>query len=127
MSDRHWLAGLFEGEGSFSIRKDRNSKRMVVQIKSTDEDVIDSVLRIAGIGFKNGPYAYKNPAWKPYWQWSVSKRQHCVYMAMMLGPLLHRRRLEQMEATLHEMNEHSLDMDILDWKRKLLKAVMEEE
>jgi hypothetical protein len=41
-----WLAGLLEGEGCFSLRKDRNFP--VIDVKMTDLDVINRVAMLMG-------------------------------------------------------------------------------
>lgn len=49
--DLLWLAGLLEGEGSFSARapKDRpHSRTLLVQIHMTDRDVIERAARLMG-------------------------------------------------------------------------------
>lgn len=41
-----WLAGLLEGEGCFSVRKDRDTP--TVEVKMTDLDVINRVAMLMG-------------------------------------------------------------------------------
>ena len=61
--DIHWVAGLIEGEGCFSIRKgnyDSGSKQGIkyreypyIAVGSTDKDVIEKAHRILGGDFVN--------------------------------------------------------------------------
>lgn len=52
-SELGWVAGLLEGEGSFS----ESYKRVRVQVYSTDEDVVRRIHALTGLGNVTGPYA----------------------------------------------------------------------
>lgn len=70
--DLAWAAGLFEGEGSFSIHNAR-SGNPVASLIITDEDVIRKFHSVIRIGSVAGPYVNKeHPEWKPKWQWRAS-------------------------------------------------------
>lgn len=70
-----WAAGLFEGEGSIGTRKGRSEespRRLLLQLTSTDEDVLrrfHATLQCGGVYGPYGPYAGQT---KCYWYWTVS-------------------------------------------------------
>ena len=75
--DFAWAAGLFEGEGSFTLMgKTVRSGRfyLELQITSTDEDVIRKFHRVIGVGNVYGPYEHGGPR-KPCWRWAVVGRK----------------------------------------------------
>ena len=104
-----WAAGLFEGEGSivFYSRQDRKWKgRMQMNIRSTDEDVIDRFMAVVGLGVKNGPYVREGNR-KPQWMWQLLSQVEIegtlestsVYMVYQrFVNYLSRRRMAQFEA-----------------------------
>jgi len=64
-----WLAGLMEGEGSFSPRTRKNryiNNAMVIQLSMTDEDVVRHAALVMGVPVK-GPYRPKKSHHKTYW------------------------------------------------------------
>lgn len=70
--DLAWAAGLFEGEGSFSVHNARLGNP-VASLVITDEDIIRRFHDIVKIGSVVGPYTHKeHPEWKPKWQWRAS-------------------------------------------------------
>lgn len=97
--DLAWAAGLFEGEGSFNISKNKNRKDSYaaqVNLSSTDEDVIRTFHKILNIGNCGGPY-YKISKYskKPRWTWYVCNYQDCKEVCEKLLPYLHFRRIEK--------------------------------
>jgi len=69
-TDYAWAAGLFEGEGSFSlINYPGISRGIKASMCSTDEDVLHRFCRIVNVGRVGGPY--KNSTHKPYWRWQI--------------------------------------------------------
>lgn len=94
-----WAAGLFEGEGSFSVRTDSQYgyQRPIAQIKSTDEDVLITFRQVVMIGNLRGPYGHKkNNNWKQYWHWEVSKVNDYLFFCHLVYPYMHSRRQEKM-------------------------------
>lgn len=65
--DRHWLAGLLEGEGSFVWHQTKRDKgRPRIQLAMTDSDVVERASKIMRSSFTGpyGPYTtQKLPAW----------------------------------------------------------------
>jgi len=91
-----YLAGLLEGEGSFIF----NSKqRLIVQAQMTDEDAIQKLADLSGMGRCNGPYVNKHLTMngnlrKKSWLWQVEgERAYALMVA--LYPWMCKRRKEK--------------------------------
>jgi hypothetical protein len=101
-----WVAGLFEGEGSFDVkiskRKTYHNEYLRMQLSSTDEDVIEKLYSYVGVGTVHGPYANcRNDGLerKSYWHWTVSGSKALI-LAQKLLPFLGKRRTEKLEELL---------------------------
>lgn len=101
-----WAAGLFEGEGSFDVR--RNNVKGVwysyirLQIDSTDEDVLQRFLDVVACGKVYGPYEDRRKnrlGDKPYWKYTVSGKP-AISLALKLKPFLCKRRTQKLECIL---------------------------
>lgn len=102
-TDLAWLAGLIEGEGSFShhvTRRIRQYHDLNIKVTMADEDVIRRCLAVSGLGTVRGPYQNRNPAWKPRWIWEVTRRDDAVALMTALRPLMSIRRQVQIDACL---------------------------
>jgi hypothetical protein len=127
-----WIAGLFEGEGSFSVRQHNSKhgaklyeyKRSIAQVKSTDEDVIRTLHSLVGLGAVWGPYWSKGST-KPYWQWAITNTTEYAFFCLLIGNYLHDRRFKQMMKVAEEMGIDNLLEN--NWKRKLLQAMLEDD
>jgi|ERR1035437_4670833 hypothetical protein len=104
--DTAWAAGLFEGEGSFdvkrSVAKGNWYSYLRLQIDSTDEDVLRKFLTVAACGKVYGPYedGRKNRLGeKPYWKFNVSGKP-AIALALRLKPFLCKRRTQRLEELL---------------------------
>lgn len=93
--DIYWLAGLFEGEGSFNARSSQRSKRAhpILQIGMTDRDIIERAAVLlrhtGGIGIEGlGTTARRT---KPLFRIVISGPRAIGWM-MTLYPLLGERR-----------------------------------
>lgn len=95
-----WAAGLFEGEGCFSHRLQRNGNAQVrVALAMTDRDAVERFAAFVGVGEVHGPKANpKQPGWRPVWEWYVqdSARVRAV-IALLLPWLCERRRAKALE------------------------------
>lgn len=84
--DIHWLAGLYEGEGCFSVDKGRYPR---MYLRMTDRDVVERAGRILGIGSINkakpGPLGKKST-------WCYQINAESAGVMMMLYPLMGERR-----------------------------------
>ncbi len=107
MDDR-WLAGLMEGEASFrlgKVGKTETTQRVGIQVNMTDEDVIRSVHRVAGVGNVTGPYVPDNPKWSPQWHWRVGNREDVRHVLERILPYMHSRRAAKIQAMLEVIDE----------------------
>ena len=101
--DIYWLAGLFEGEGSFSLHHPKKEKERgypgtpVIQLKMTDYDIIQKVAKIMGAKiygpYQNGHKKNGDPK-LPYWVSQLSKPISVQWM-MIFYPLMGLRRKER--------------------------------
>jgi len=88
MENLAWAAGLFEGEGSWSLRHQAYPS---ARLAMTDEDVVRrfaATLELLG-GRVHGPYRGTN---KPYWVWQLSGFERVQALYAMLWPWLGNRR-----------------------------------
>jgi len=95
-NDFFWAVGLFEGEGSISVRQSkghgRHYKYVSLQLSSTDHDVIKKFFRVVRIGALCGGkrgYALKHR--KRVWKWAVSG-VNAEYLCTQFIPYLCTRR-----------------------------------
>lgn len=101
LKDLYWLAGIIEGEGSFSI-KGRNRDNLSVKVKMTDEDIVRRCHAVAGVGNVSGPHTTIGPTGtafrkdgEPYaqtWAWVVGRQVDASALMMTLYPLMGQRR-----------------------------------
>ena len=93
-----WAAGLFEGEGSISIKP----QTAQLQLAMTDEDVVRKFHSIVGMGHVYDPYVDRR-VWptprKPIWRWTVGGSRKCqALLAAFWCFLGNRRRAKAEEA-----------------------------
>lgn len=109
-----WAAGLFEGEGSFSIRKDnpRNKPGVLyrylrMQLDSTDKDVLERFQKAVGVGhIYGGEVGYVSPSSigkKPVWKWTCSGSSAWA-LANTFRPFLGSRRTQRLDAVAVELS-----------------------
>lgn len=100
-TERAWVAGLIEGEGSFTF----NGRGPRIAVRMTDEDVVRRLPALTGVG---RIYAEKrDPPRKPTWVWVVAARLDAFRLMKELWPLMGQRRRQRMvevwlSATLRE-------------------------
>lgn len=101
MDDR-WLAGLLEGEGCFSLHKQNTGTgyRVAVIVSMTDQDVIESVHKVAGVGHIGGPYEDKRDNHSDYWKWWVGNREEVKTLLLRVRPYMHKRRTDKIDTLL---------------------------
>jgi hypothetical protein len=93
-----WSAGLFEGEGCITTATHNHKatgvtyKYPVLQMNMTDQDVMERFAEIVECGTLRGPLTHKNTNYKPFWNWSVGRRQHVERLMGSWEPWLHARR-----------------------------------
>lgn len=94
-----WIAGIIEGEGWIGVTSNQRSAR--IQVNSNDEDVIDRLREITGLG-----QVYKNrirKAGNPYHTWSVSTRRDVRFLLRAIRPYMLARRAAAIEKALSQI------------------------
>jgi hypothetical protein len=76
MHNKAWAAGLFEGEGTITIRKARLANReksdtVDIQLSSVDEDVVRKFCDVVNRGAVYGPYGPYQKNRQKFWKWSA--------------------------------------------------------
>lgn len=94
-----WFAGLFKGEGSVSINRDKTA-RAVMQITMTDEDVIRKAHNIIGVGNVTGPHGPYRPNEKATWSWRVSRFEESQAVMAAIYQFLGSRRRARIKEVL---------------------------
>lgn len=106
-----WLAGLYEGEGSFGHSNKTKSPRGVnLSITMKDCDVLEKAQKIAGVGNLHGPYKRDNPNWSDMYKWQVTNMSDCLYVLNGITPILGSRRQEQIKEKLLELEVTESEM-----------------
>jgi hypothetical protein len=105
-----WVAGLLEGEGSFSRKKAITTAGRVlyypqVSCGSTDEDVIEKLARIVGAGRTYYRAREEEQNWKPVWEWYLRKTRLAVELCVAIWPHLSSRRRDQIETMINLWQE----------------------
>lgn len=86
LHDLSYLAGLVDGEGHVAFSSSGvDKKRFVIEVKMTDESVIDWLHS----NFKGTKYfkPSSNPKWKHQWRWRI-QGQDAKDLYIQLKPLL---------------------------------------
>jgi hypothetical protein len=93
-----WAAGLFEGEGSITMRLENPKgfgssiyERVVLQLSMTDQDVVKRFAAIVG-GTVHEQTRANKPSWKPLYYWSIEGTQHVEDIIEAFWPYLGERR-----------------------------------
>lgn len=90
-----WIAGLIEGEGSFSIKKSKRkhgySCTPMVQLASTDKDVVDRLQTLVPAGSVCEPTRLTKGG-KQVYKWSLSSSDAVLDLLILLFPLMSGRR-----------------------------------
>jgi hypothetical protein len=93
-----WVAGLIEGEGSFTVKKSKRkngySCQPQLRVSMTDEDVVRKLASLIPVGnvLKVGR---RTKAGKEVWMWTLSKSQALIDPMIVLRPLMGKRRRER--------------------------------
>lgn len=98
-----WMAGIYEGEGCLVLLK-RAIGSCQLTIQMCDEDVLQKVLHVAGVGRIDGPYRENIPNRKPRWCFSVSRRDDLLYLLPLLRPWLGERRRARVDEALERLS-----------------------
>ena len=106
-----WLAGLLEGEGCFllTFKKNKNGTGypcFCVSMNMNDEDVVMRAANIVGFGNYSGPWLQYNPKHKPFYRWSVVKRDYVYALLVAIYPFMGSRRKAKIETILRTYREY---------------------
>ncbi len=94
-----WVAGIIEGEGCFIHQKERDHLR--IQVKMTDEVVINRLQEITNVGrVRPADVKGKLEHHKDKWIWVVTKRDDTLWLAEKIMPLLSQRRRHRLQEIL---------------------------
>jgi hypothetical protein len=103
--DLAWVAGLFEGEGSFNLLQARTYPIARAKLNSTDRDVVERLFRIIGFGsFFEVPPTQEHH--KPQWQWQIASFEGVQAFIALVWPWLCSRRQARATEILLAMHEH---------------------
>jgi hypothetical protein len=98
--DIAWAAGLFEGEGCITYGSSKNYPRL--QLKTTDQDVIERFTIAVGVG-KISELNYKTSTGKTIWMWNCGKSNEVRDLLEKFLPWLGQRRTEKAEEALEKV------------------------
>ena len=92
-----FLAGVFEGEGSFGFwgKDNKNNRYFRIQVRMTDEDIVVRFVDFFRLGYVNSHIPKKNHL-KKSWKWTVAGDKAMEVMLQM-APYLGIRRKEKFE------------------------------
>lgn len=101
-----WCAGLFEGEGCFSIEKSQVLSARV-RMNMTDEDVIRKIHRLTGIGTVTlrPSWTAKQPHHKDQWRWNVSRMDDIEFFIKGIYEHLGERRRSKADELLDNIRQ----------------------
>lgn len=92
-----FLAGVFEGEGSFGFwgKENKNNRYFRIQVRMTDEDIVVRFVDFFKLGHVNS-YTPKKDNLKKSWKWTIAGDKAMEVMLQM-APYLGIRRKEKFE------------------------------
>lgn len=107
-----WVAGLLEGEGSFTLtgspsgtykNGDPQSRQPRVTCGSTDRDTLERLERVTGVGAisresRRDPRRLEKS--KPFWVWSVAARADVIPLLLAIRPWMSNRRGDRIDELL---------------------------
>ncbi len=102
--ERAWMAGLFEGEGCFTMRRNHTLR---MEIAMTDRDVVERFAKLAGVGNVNSLDKRVHQR-KEQWRWSISGEK-AIALALELRPWLGTRRGARVDEILAAREAHVLE------------------
>ena len=107
--DLAWVAGLLEGEGSFTLRKSNVPK---IHCQMTDEDVLLKLQEKCGgkIYFSERTEEQRAKNWKDSWTWNLQGRPAADLMRELM-PHMGKRRSEKIKEILSIYSKHRLKID----------------
>jgi hypothetical protein len=100
-----WVVGLIEGEGCFSVHRQRRGGRIVnrqpsIGVSMTDESIIRQIQEATGMGQVYGPYRIKSGS--QMWTWRVSAKNDARQLMTNLYPWMSPRRKGRIAQVMEE-------------------------
>lgn len=98
-----WLAGLIEGEGTFTLRMmGKYGPYPEICVQMTDLDVLEKAKEWFG-GNLNGPYQNKNlrvdgSLRKGQYKWAINEKRLILQISLGIKPWMGSRRMERLQA-----------------------------
>jgi hypothetical protein len=93
-NELHWIAGIWEGEGSFFPGPPSKPRSPVMALSMTDEDVVARVARLLGVTYTE--VTPKEAHWRPTFVMRLRGARAMAWMAAM-RPLMGYRRQRQID------------------------------
>lgn len=105
MKTIEWAAGLFEGEGCFTVGHKGNYKQFSASLEMTDEDVVKAFQEVVSVGtIVARKKVYGNR--KPSWRWKVGSKADFVLFAKLMHDHMCSRRQARISELLAELEEY---------------------
>jgi hypothetical protein len=99
-TDVAWAAGLFEGEGCISVKRQGGRAYLVIALVTTDLDVMERFHAIVGVGHVNQRPVRGH---KMQWQWHAHSADARAVTTLFL-PYLGERRLARLRGVIAEVD-----------------------
>jgi len=91
----NWLAGFWEGEGYFTIRRDKGGwHHCRFGIAQTDTAPLKEISEKLGVGYVRLSEKRRKPNYSDKWVWEVGNRVEIIKVAELLLPYLRFRKFE---------------------------------
>jgi hypothetical protein len=104
--DLSWAAGLFEGEGTFTLAQTGRTNYPKAALVMADEDIVRRFHEIVAVGrVCNEQRKQRAEHHKMLYRWTVSQREGFLTFAALLMPYLGSRRRIQLISVLDGMTE----------------------
>ena len=114
--DLYWLAGLLEGEGSFTKPPPSKKNKIAIHLEMTDRDIVEKAARIMSASV----YCPKRrEKYKQSYRFNLSHAKAFYWMTL-LFPLMGSRRQQRIKECLEEYNPIKYDYN-LPSKEELIK------
>jgi len=124
-SDKYWLAGYLEGEGSFMSGAPSDPNNPIVSFCTTDEDVANKTSLLLGSKYyKHREERNKLRGWKTVFQSRIVGGK-AYNLMIILKPLMGERRQKQIEKAMscYKIQKPRLETEDLLKIRELLKDI----
>lgn len=94
--DAAYLAGFVDGEGTLTVIKDKNKKRVCLRISNTNEEIINWIKDIVGNGHIV-KRTWQNKKWKDSFEYSLDGVNRVKELVSQLFPFI---RVKKIQATI---------------------------